>query len=390
MADKEFQKLFHKYLNDSMTQQEFLRWKQLLQDEAYSQQLEAQLDELVNADQSATGIDAPAENMYRHIAAMHIEKRKPARIRRYLRYAAAAAVLLLAATGIFFLFFNNGKQNTNSTSPLITGSFDRVPGTNGAVLTLSNGKTIVLDSLQNGVIAIGNESRAVLEDGALRYDAASASTGETQFNTITTARGRQFQLLLPDGSRVWLNAASSVTYPTSFTGAERNVQVTGEAYFEVAKQKNKPFKVQTPGNALIEVTGTRFNVNAYADEPAMTTTLTEGAVNVHAGNHVQSIRPGQQAQVRAGQIDMINDADTSQALAWKNGVFDMNNAELPAVMRQLARWYDVNIEYEKELPAIRFGGKMQRNLKLSQVLNGLSGMGVQFRIEEGRKVVVYR
>lgn len=389
MADKEFQELFHKYLSDSMTQQEFLRWKQLLQDENYSRQLEAQLDELVNADQSAAGIDAPAEKMYQQIAGAHFEQRKPVAMRRYLRYAVAAAVLLVAAAGTFFLFFDNGKQKTNPASPRIAESLDLVPGTNGAVLTLANGKTIVLDSLQNGVIALENNSTAMLEDGALRYDAAGASTGAMQFNTITTARGRQFQLVLPDGSRAWLNAASSLTYPTNFTGAERNVQVTGEVYFEVAKQKNKPFKVQTSGDAFIEVTGTRFNVNAYADEPAVTTTLTEGAVNVHAGNRFQSIRPGQQAQVRSGQIDVINDADTSQALAWKNGVFDMNNAELPAVMRQLARWYDVNIEYEKQMPAIRFGGKMQRNLKLSQVLNGLSGMGVQFRIEEGRKVVVY-
>jgi ferric-dicitrate binding protein FerR (iron transport regulator) len=390
MADKEFQELFHKYLSDSMTQQEFLRWKQLLHDEAYSQQLEAQLDALVNADQSAAGIDAPAEKMYRHIATVQFKQEKPAVMRRYFRYAAAAAVLLIAAAGIFFLFFNNGKQNTNSESPLIAESLDMVPGTNGAVLTLANGKTIVLDSLQNGVIALENNGRAVLEDGALRYDAAGASSGTVQYNTITTSRGRQFQLLLPDGSRAWLNAASSLTYPTNFFGTERKVQVMGEVYFEVAKQKNKPFKVTMPGDAFIEVTGTRFNVNAYADEPAITSTLTEGAVNVHAGNHVQSIRPGQQAQLRSGQIDVINEADTSQALAWKNGVFDMNNAELSAVMRQLARWYDVDIEYEKELPAIRFGGKMQRNLKLSQVLNGLSGMGVQFRIEEGRKVVVYR
>ncbi|QEC45079.1 FecR family protein [Pseudobacter ginsenosidimutans] len=389
MADKEFEELFRKYLGDNMTQEEFLRWKQMMQDDAYSQELEAHLEALVNTDQSSAGIDAPVEKMYRHIAAGSLpSQRKSVQMRHYIRLAAAAVVLLLAGAGMFVLFLDNGKKHTDPMKPVIAESLDMLPGSNGAVLTLANGKMVVLDNMQNGVISLESNGKAVLENGALKYEADGSTAGEIQFNTVTTAKGRQFQVRLPDGSRAWLNAASSLTYPTRFAGEERNVKVTGEVYFEVSRQKNMPFKVVTPDQSFIEVTGTSFNVNAYHDEAAVTTTLTEGAVNVHAGNRYRAIRPGQQAAVKGGQINVIDGADTSQVLAWKNGVFDLNNAELPTVMRQLARWYDVNIEYEKQ-PPVRFGGKMQRNLKLSQVLNGLSGMGVQFRIEEGRKLVVY-
>ncbi|WP_127125873.1 FecR family protein [Pseudoflavitalea rhizosphaerae] len=389
MADKEFEDLFRTYLADTMTPAEFLRWKHMMQDDAYSPELEAQLEELVNADQSSAGIDAPVEKMYRHIAAGGFPQHgKPLLMRSYVRWVAAAAVLLLAGVAIFVLFLDNGKKHSVPVEQVIAESLDMLPGSNGAVLTLANGKKVVLDSMKNGVISLESNGKAVLENGALKYEADGAAAGEMQFNTITTAKGRQFQVRLPDGSKAWLNAASSLTYPTRFSGEERNVKVNGEVYFEVAKQKNKPFKVIAPDQSFIEVTGTTFNVNAYHDEAAITTTLTEGAVNIHAGNSYRAIRPGQQAAVKAGQINVIDGADTSQVLAWKNGVFDLNNAELTTVMRQLARWYDVNVEYEKQ-PPVRFGGKMQRNLKLSQVLNGLSGMGVQFRIEEGRKLVVY-
>lgn len=389
MADKVFEELFRKYLGDNMTQEEFLRWKQMMQDDAYSKELEAHLEALVNTDQSSAGIDAPVEKMYRHIAAGSLPpQRKSVQMRHYIRLAAAAVVLLLAGAGMFVLFLDNGKKHTDPVKQVIAESLDMLPGSNGAVLTLANGKKVVLDSMQNGVISLESNGKAVLENGALKYEADGSTAGEIQFNTVTTAKGRQFQVRLPDGSRAWLNAASSLTYPTRFAGEERNVKVTGEVYFEVSRQKNMPFKVVTPDQSFIEVTGTSFNVNAYHDEAAVTTTLTEGAINVHAGNRYRAIRPGQQAAVKGGQINVIDGADTSQVLAWKNGVFDLNNAELPTVMRQLARWYDVNIEYEKQ-PPVRFGGKMQRNLKLSQVLNGLSGMGVQFRIEEGRKLVVY-
>lgn len=389
MAEQEFEELFRKYLNDTMSAEEFLRWKQLLQNENYSQQLEAQLEELVSTDHSAAGFDAPAETMYRQIEETTVRlKRNPFTMRRYLLYA-AAAVLLLVGAGVIVQFLNNGKQNKEAGKQLAATSLDIVPGTNGAVLTLADGRKIILDSLQNGVIAMENNSKAILENGTLAYEAEGAASAKEQLNTISTAKGRQFQIRLPDGSRAWLNAASSITYPTSFNGSERRVQITGEVYFEVAKQKDQPFKVQSSDDTFVEVTGTRFNVNAYADEPSMATTVTEGSVNVHAGRRFQAIKPGQQAIVQSAQINLIAQADTSQVLAWKNGVFDMNNAELKSVMRQLARWYDVQIEYEKQPPSIHFGGRMQRNLKLSQVLNGLSGMGVQFRIEEGRKLVVY-
>lgn len=388
MSGNDFEGLFQKYLADRMTQDEFLRWKQLLQDETYSQRLEAQLEALVNEDQSASGMDAPEEMMYRQISTAFRPKQRTLQMRRFY-WSAAAAVVLLAGVGLYVQYLKNGKLNASTAPLVVDASMDAVPGSSGAVLTLANGKTIVLDSLQNGVVALENNNTAVLENGSLRYEPQGPASGETALNTVATSRGKQFQLLLPDGTRAWLNAASSLTYPTRFSGAERLVQVTGEVFFDVARDRNKPFRVQAPANTFIEVTGTRFNVNAYPDEPAITTTLTQGAVNLRASGRLQPIRPGQQARIEEGRISVNDQADTAQVLAWKNGVFDMNNAELPTVMRQLARWYDVDIVYEKQPSSIRFGGKMQRNLRLSQVLNGMAGMGVQFRIDAGRKLVVY-
>ncbi len=320
----------------------------------------------------------------------------------------AAAVLLLLTSMIALLTIRSKKQQDitgkgRQPSPV----YDAAPGKQGALLTLADGSTIVLDSAANGTLAQQGSANLIKTDsGKLTYSPSTgAGQGEAVFNTITTLRGRQFQLILPDGSKVWLNAASSLTYPTAFTDNERKVTLTGEAYFEVAPAyaagttgKKIPFRVLIPaqqagqGGATIEVLGTHFNVNAYHDETSIRTTLLEGSVKlINASQQSAILLPGQQALIPSISNQSHNipvqTADLEAVVAWKNGVFNFHKADLLAVMRQLSRWYDVEVVYQGPVPGRLFGGEIERNLHLSQVLKILSKMGVQCTIE-GKKLIV--
>jgi transmembrane sensor len=275
---------------------------------------------------------------------------------------------------------------------------DIPPGRQGAILTLSDGKQVVLDSLGNGVVATQNGTQVILKNGQLAYDAAGKSTGAIAYNTMSTPKGRQFQVTLPDGTRVWLNSASSITYPTSFAGNERRVEITGEAYFEVAhlfpvgggKGRGPiPFKVKINDQAEVEVLGTHFNINAYHDESNIKTTLLEGSVKVTGGSDRAFLQPGQQAQVTLSEkIKIVKDADIEKVMAWKEGLFNFEGLGIEEVMRQLARWYDIDVVYGKEVPDIKFVGEMSKNVSLSDLLSGLKGIGVHFRIEQERRLVI--
>jgi ferric-dicitrate binding protein FerR (iron transport regulator) len=215
---------------------------------------------------------------------------------------------------------------------------------------------------------------------------------------MTTPRGRQFQLVLPDGTKVWLNAASSIKYPTAFVEGERRVELVGEAYFEVAKDVDKPFYVKINDNAAVQVLGTHFNVNAYPDENFIHATLLEGAIKLNAYGSSGTPKPGHQAIITdvVNQVTgknwwqmKVHPVDVQQYVAWKDGVFDFGYANnLQTVMRQLARWYDVEVVYEKNVPNVEIWGKMQRNLTLVQLLKVLKGMELNFRLEEGRRLVI--
>ena len=210
-----------------------------------------------------------------------------------------------------------------------------------------------------------------------------------RYNTITTLRGGQYQVILPDGTKVWLNAASSLKYPTEFRGKERNVELTGEAYFEVAKNATMPFHVQSAGQT-VRVLGTHFNINAYEDEGVIKTTLLEGSIQITYQQAKVLIKPGEQARVVAGSPDKIivdENADTDGAVAWKDGYFQFNHADIRTVMRQISRWYDVTVKYEGSVSSKDFGGAIERNLKLSQVLHILEKSQVHFVIN-GKEVVV--
>ncbi|WP_143307148.1 FecR family protein [Chitinophaga vietnamensis] len=307
---------------------------------------------------------------------------RPRRISFFRRYAAAAAVLLLllAAVGYFLL-----STTIKKITPVATTA-DVKPGHNGAILTLADGSELVLDSLQNGVVTTQQGTRVVMHNGQLRYEAGSNSAVSS--NTMSTPRGRKFRLQLPDGTVVWLNAASAITFPTAFTGHERRVQLKGEAYFEVAQNKEQPFRVQLHDEIAVEVLGTHFNINAYDDEANISTTLMEGAVRVNARQRPEILKPGQQLLVdRNAGMRLVNHADTSAVLAWKNGVMNFQDKQLTEVMRLLARWYDIEIVYETTPPDITFYGEIGSDVNLSSVLTFLRDSGVPFRIE-GRKLIV--
>jgi ferric-dicitrate binding protein FerR (iron transport regulator) len=312
------------------------------------------------------------ENAFERIVAVDKPVRRILPVRSWLSWAAAVAVIMLA------VYFWSQKEQ----SPAMTQLNKNVtPGMNKAILTLSDGSAIALDSAGKKMFRQGNTA-IYQQNGQLQYN-VQGNAPAFSYNTLTTPRGGQYQLILPDGSKVWLNAASSLRYPTAFSANERLVELTGEAYFEVQSSSAKPFRVKV-NNTMVDVLGTHFNIMAYNDEQAIRTTLLEGSVKV--GSHV--LHPGQQAAVTGdNEVKVLDNVDVQEAVAWKNGIFQFNRAPLQVVMRQLSRWYDVEVVYEGKIPDLEFLGKMQRELNLSEVLSILEKSGVRFRID-GRKIIV--
>lgn len=313
---------------------------------------------------------------------------KGRKIRKLYAGLRLAAVLLIVFSFGLYLYIQDRDRSAlavhNKKHPE-----EILPGSNKAVLALGNGKTIDLDDAANGDLARdGNLTIKKSGDGQVIYQVGSngsAGLNDVSYSTISTPRGGQYQIVLPDGSHVWLNAASSLRFPSAFTGNERSVKLEGEAYFEVAKDKQKPFMVEVKG-MKVEVLGTSFNLMAYDEEPEIQTTLLEGSVKVVQGANYKIIKPGQQASVLQNSID-VNDVDTDEITAWKNGLFQFSQAGLETVMHQLGRWYNVDIVFEGKIPDEHFHGKVSRNANLSQVLKILELSGINFTVE-GRKIIV--
>ena len=320
---------------------------------------------------------------FERLADKVLENHRPGRSAKWVW--AAACTVLVALTGIYYARQHRKEQVTTAKKEEKVVPGVAVPGKNGAILTLADGSTIALDSVGNGKIASQNGTDVFIRQGKLAYAAAVESPGVVMYNTLSTPKGRQYHIQLPDGTEVWLNAASSIHYPTVFNGAERVVDITGEAYFEVAKDAARPFKVKIGQGAEIDVLGTHFNINAYSNEPAITTTLLEGSVRFND----QLLRPGQQTQFdqASRELTVQNDVETGQVVAWKNGRFDFNDMGLKQTMHQLERWYDIDVVYEKDIPDIRFYGKMTKNIPLSDLLIILEKSKVHFQME-GRKLIV--
>jgi len=304
--------------------------------------------------------------------------------------AAAAAVLILLAGSTWLLLHHPGAGKPRVAST--THPQDLPPGGNKATLTLGNGARINLDSAAIGTLAAQGKTQVQkLSSGEVAYNSPFKKSAEVFYNTLSTPRGGQYRIILPDGTKVWLDASSSITYPTAFTGRQRQVEITGEAYFEVADNKSMPFIVRkAASDETIQVLGTHFNVNAYDDEDAMRTTLLEGRIKVNRGNTGTILRPGQQAvSTKDGdQIKVIDDANINLVMAWKNGNFRFDRADIQTVMRQIARWYDVDVEYKGGAITRHFGGTISRNVNVSQVFQMLEMTGaVKFKID-GKKIIV--
>lgn len=300
----------------------------------------------------------------------------------WLSISIAASVLIASTLGGYLYFFPPHP----ATQHLPVLAKDIVPGKNAATLILANGKRIALDDVHNGELA--REAGVVItktSDGQLIYevkDQGDAAGSKT--NTLKTARGETYQIRLPDGTLVWINAASSLTYPASFAALKtRTVTLNGEAYFEVTKDASHPFIVKTAQQHLV-VLGTHFNVNSYTDEGQTLTTLLEGSVKI---NEQTLLKPGEQAQLSANGNMRVGKASIAEAIGWKNGFFLFEKDDLPTVMRQISRWYDMDVKYEGEIPKASFDGKVYRNLNLSKVLEVLKYADVKFRIE-GKTIVI--
>ncbi|WP_295121219.1 FecR family protein [uncultured Chitinophaga sp.] len=381
--------LFKRYQDNACSPDELAELSRLLNEPGNEARFQRLIGDEMEAEQPVYSLDEEeATEVFNQVISQAppqlsvVKNRAP-----YKWWMAAACIALLLGVAVML--------PRRTPAPAVAAEVkvnDAPAGKNGAVLTLANGQAIVLDSAGNGQLAVQGSSKLVMNNGQLAYQAESLVPAALAYNTITTPRGRKFNIILSDGTIVWLNAASSLRYPATFTGGERHVEITGEVYFEVAaaydhQQKKQPFIVHINSKSTVEVLGTHFNINAYTDESQIKTTLLEGAVRI---NNDVTLKPGQQAvmQPDASDIRVVNNANTAQAVAWKDGIFYFGGRTgIAEVLRQLSRWYDVDVVYEKGVPDLVFTGKMQRSLSLSQALKGLGEMGLHFRIE-GDKLYV--
>ncbi|MGV3766030.1 MAG: FecR family protein [Chitinophagaceae bacterium] len=317
---------------------------------------------------------------------------EPAPVRRMnrARWLVAASLVLLAGLGSYFFFMRQEQDREEEMARVQVEPI--VPGGNKATLTLADGSTVLLDDAGNGVLATqGNAIVKKNADGEVAYDlnAHPATGAATVYNTINTPRGGQYKLTLPDGTKVWLNAATLLRFPTTFTGVERKVELEGEAYFEVAANKKMPFRVQSAAQT-IEVLGTHFNINTYKEEADVRTTLLEGSVKVVSPLTPEGkvLVPGQQSLLVPGKAGIsVAEVNVEEVVAWKNGLFIFNKASLETIMHQVARWYDVEVEYRGRVTEDVFVGKLNRSENVQEVLRILELNKVKFHIE-GRKIIV--
>jgi hypothetical protein len=313
--------------------------------------------------------------------------------RVWFRISAAAAVMLFVSITAFYFLRQRNDSITAQTKDAAQQIRDIPPGTNNAVLTLDNGTRIVLDSAADGTLAQQGGIKVLKMNGQIAYDKTGNANLQAApiYNTITTARGNQYMVVLADGTKVWLNAASSIRFPFYFKGNERRVAITGEAYFEVAKDATRPFRVEFNNESgekgEIEVLGTHFNVNTYPDEEDIKTTLLEGSVKIKKGGNAEVLSPGQQARLTSDAITIKNDVVLSQVMAWKDGFFVFDNSDIKMIMRQVARWYDVEVIFEGSILSEGFTGKVSRNVSLSKFLKVLELNDVHVKTE-GRKIII--
>ena len=384
VTKEEFLTLYEKYMNGQCTHAE----KELM--DSYRDEMklldDGWEDEFVKED------EVRARVWQRLSDSRKVVKITPRRFNKY-RWMQVAAVLLVAIlAGLFFL------KRSQSPAPDLTKLKQKniIPGGNKAYLTLANGSRIILDDAKKGDLASKSGiSVSKTGNGVLVYHFNKTTTNAPEnaapeFNTITTPRGGQYQVVLEDGTKVWLNAASSIRFPQAFTGKDRQVELTGEAYFEVAKNKEKPFIVQANGTQ-VQVLGTHFNINAYSDNADVTTTLLEGSVRMASGNSAVMLSPGQKGVAnKNGQPIEVSKADIEETMAWKNGFFVFHDENIMNIMKQVSRWYDVDVEYQDNVQNSEFGGTISKYKNITELLNIMAlTRTIHYKIE-GRRVIIMK
>ncbi|SFH42648.1 FecR family protein [Pedobacter insulae] len=355
-------------------------------DEAVAKYWLHQLHQDDDAGHMAEELEEISTQMWESIVPPKIERRTA---KLWPRWAAAAAVVIAVISGGYFYY----RSQTSDTKSVAVYANDIAPGKNGATLTLANGQKIYVSDEKAGKLAEeSGVSISKTADGQIIYEIASSPLSPrndaVQYNTLSTTRGEQFQVRLPDGTLVFLNAESSLKYPTSFAKLDqRQVTLTGEGYFEVAKDKAHPFIVKTTAQE-VEVLGTHFNVNAYINEPSIKTTLVEGSVRLRTVNNQQVIlKPNEQGTVVSNDLK-VSKIDIEPVIAWKNNKFFFEEVDITYIMRMVSRWYDVEVEYQGEIPKSKFAGSVSRYENISEVLKPLESTGkVNFKIQ-GRRIVV--
>lgn len=392
---EQFENLLSKYCDKSCSLEELKELFTYIDRAEYREQLLRLMDEHYKDLQPETATQSiDWEKMYTTIIGTPESENKKTRSLWSVFIAVAAAILVILSVGVL-IWSNHIKQVDKENLTVIKPKKDIAPGGNRAVLKLADGREIILDGHATGVLANeGTTKISKTKDGMLIYDASeSVSTAtppaiDAPINTLSTPSGGQYMLILPDGSRVWLNAESSISYPSVFAGAERSVSLTGEAYFEVTKDKQHPFKVKA-GGADVNVLGTHFNITSYGDEGETQITLTEGSVRVDHANDSKILVPGQQALIKAGATRItLRNVDTDEVTDWKNGLFQFDNTPIEQVMRQIKRWYNVRIVYQGPKPDVSITGMISRSNNASKILELIEETGgVDFEIGDKQIIV---
>lgn len=384
------QYLLQQYAENNCSPAELLELMEALNENGNDEELKNSLFTIwqdIKPDESLANIDK--EQIFSNIMKSAFVEKLPHKNYNTLNWVAAAVVLFFIGFAIYFLKPENKIQATVTTihHPGII-----LPGSNKAELTLANGKKIILkNSSGSQITTAGGTTIIRLDKGQLAFSGsiqAADEGGLPAYNILSTPTGGQYQVTLPDGTRVWLNASSSLRFPTAFNGKTRHVELTGEGYFEVAKDKSKPFSVDV-NNGEIKVLGTHFNIMGYQDEASTNTTLLEGSVQITRGKNIRMLIPGEQARVDNESHIQITPVDPAAAIEWKNGNFNFSHEKIQSIMRKLSRWYNISVEYQGKPTTEGFVGTLPRSKNLNEVLNTLESTGlVHFKIEERRVVVM--
>lgn len=406
MENNRLRFLLDKYLSEDIQSPEREELFNFLKSPDHQEQLEKTIDDQLLQRSFEVDVDEDTKaELLRHFEPVLHPNKLPAvqRVFPMKKWSWAAAVVLVAASAIGIAVWPDRKgANPDSGRPSVAATANIQPGSNKAVLTLSDGTTVLLDSMANGAIAQqGNVSVMKLPNGEIRYDASGSPHQEILENTMTTPQGGHYQLVLPDGTKVWLNAASSITYPVAFVGTQRQVKVTGEVYLEVAKNEKMPFSVDVDGKTQVRVLGTSFNINAYPDDGRIRTTLIEGRVKLSRPADSPAtgvtLQPGQQAVLKAAAATehdpaaafTVNRVDVEQVLAWKNGIFSLTGRSFGSIMNEVERWYDIQVQYGNDMADFTITGEMDRGVQLDDLLRFLRQYDLNVQLN-GRILTISR